>query len=1128
MPAIFNIHNTLSSTYWKPVDFNIVGDRVKFKKTPVLFDNGMYFYLHKFLENGMDFSFNNKTGMLLTEFMYNSYFLENKDSPEIENKLTKIETPIAIDGNVITVYNANSALPNSPTVLKNSGDTYFNKNDVLSFIFNNDNTIMVKNVYGNVLTCDFLGANGLKFKSQIYPPNDSQKFDYFLTTNSIVLFQHNSKYSKIVKKDSSTNIIGLYSSNLQTSDNFPQDSILYFVSYENVTIDVESNIYDSYIVKYNTDPTKNENNLEVNLGFSNKNLFSQNYLGLFPVENPKINNAECLYDFQITGLKNYQTPEYKYTTSNPLISTTNVIRRVYNKIFSGTNQNKGHENIHLGFQADTKEHSFLVDTENVFYYPSTCQRTTLSSSGLIEDGAIAGEIPFTSDRIYVYRKNYEEITPGHEQPKSITKFDNTWLCSWLSGTNTGEKIWLDRYYNSAYYTLDQALTSKSVVYNQALSADAPFTFDVPSSMILEPGVLYKYQRTGKENSIRFLKHLESDINNPKGAKVLSITKWLSSPLLDDSNFQNNGLVFFNSPENFKENYWILNGKNHAVFPSKDSLLQKSKFTLSLWLNVKDWNNIYGDQIFGNYYESGFGLINQGAVNTPLLTITNMGSAVAYNINYKFTKLSEIPLPINTNSEYSFIQRLPDYSYWIFDAKQKSGIKYNPINNVIAKISPISNTYITKIDQIELDSNQNFYLYDNTYKKYVVVNQTGKILSSNSFASNSGVNRIEIDNTNQVIPIYGNASIIDNDNNIWEVVGGNLYKNRQIYANIGYTQQLVCDSENNLWISHEQDRISKLNISTGLFEFSSRIGKNAGGALNYCNPNERFRYINFVKVPRNTKSCNEDLLYENNLIIVDVKDNNIYILDSTGYLLSKLDLRALLSSSSISLNFYANGDFTGYQYSRKFGGINKSLSWKLKIAEPNGTNSKLVSITNSVSALPEGWHNFSLVFDSMNGTLTSYIDSIEQGKQIFEPRRYMVRYDYRSSLLLGAASIKNTTLNDIIGIDDTNKFIGSVADLRMYSKAFTKGEIEQLYYSSDFADARKNLNWNIKVGNRNFLEEIEYFYKAQLPGSKSKYFNINIHNLNIDDKVKRIMEDAIRKNITKIVPAESSLYKINWI
>jgi hypothetical protein len=1129
--ASFNIYNRLSETYWRPVDFSIVGDQFKSKKTPVFFDNGVYFYIHNILQNAIDFSFNRKTGTFLSNFYYNSYFLENNKNPDIYEPLKKIESPLRTNNEfTITIFNQNSSLPNNPTVLLETSEYILNSNNSLTFLFENNNKVIVKNKQGHVLTADFIGSNGLTFKEQEFPYIQEQLFDYFLGSSDIVLFKSGTNFTNIVTKGTN-NVFVLSSVNFSFNQTIPQESVLYFTSYQEPNFQTSNSVYDSYIAKYKTTPITNQNKIEIDYEFSNNNLYSQNYLGLIPIENPIKSDIDCSYLLQIHGLKNYQTPEYQYTPSNPLFSESPSIRRIYNKIYTGTNQNKGYDRVYLGFEADTKEFDFFVNKENIFYFPPTSESTPISSSGLIEDGATAGEIPFTSDRLSVYRKNYEEIIPNTPQPKTITKYDRTWLCSWLSGSNLGDKIWLDRYYNAAYYTLDEALTAKAFVYNPKLSSNLPYTFDVPSSIVLEPGVLYNYTRVGKETSKNFIKYLDDDVNNPLGSKLLSITNWLSSPLLDDSKYKNNGLVLFNNPSNFKGNYWILDGNNHAVFPSKSSLLQNSKLTTSLWINVKDWGNIYGDQIFGNYYESGFGLINQGSLNAPLITITNAGSAVAYNLNYKFIKLSEIPLLYRElsalKSKYDFIQRLPDYSYWTFDTNFKQAVKYNPINN-ITNYFTFSSFNISNVDQIEIDRNQNFYFYDNTEKKYTIVNSNGNYISATTFPSNSGVNRIEINLNNEVVPIYGNASVIDNKNNIWEVVGSNLYKNRQIFANIGFTQQITCDSKNNIWLMYNQDSITKLNPNTGLFEFNFRIGKNSSRKLDPCKSNEIFRYMNFVKVPKSASSCEEDIVYEDNLIVLDTRDNEIYIIDEFGNLLSRLDIRALLSDPSISLEFYAKGDFTGYQFLRKFEGSNKNLAWKFKIAEPNGNNPQLFSLNYEVSSLPPGWHNFAFVFNTLEGYASYYIDSIKVDTVFFEPRKYQLYYDYRSSLLLGAATIKNTTLNDIIGIDNSNKFIGNISDLRMYSNSLTNGEIEQIYFSSEFSDPRKDLIWNTRVGDRNYIEEIEYWYKAQLPGSKSKYFNINIHNLNIEESVKEVLENAIRASINKIIPAESSLYKIKWM
>ena len=107
---------------------------------------------------------------------------------------------------------------------------------------------------------------------------------------------------------------------------------------------------------------------------------------------------------------------------------------------------------------------------------------------------------------------------------------------------------------------------------------------------------------------------------------------------------------------------------------------------------------------------------------------------------------------------------------------------------------------------------------------------------------------------------------------------------------------------------------------------------------------------------------------------------------------------------------------------------------------------------------------------------------------FSPNRFQLYYDFRSSILLGASNIKNTTLNDIIKIDDAYKFIGYIGSILMYTKSLTKGEIEQMYYSSPFAIGKGPIRWNLVTGERNYIEEIQHWFEMQLPSNKSKSFS----------------------------------------
>jgi len=61
-----------------------------------------------------------------------------------------------------------------------------------------------------------------------------------------------------------------------------------------------------------------------------------------------------------------------------------------------------------------------------------------------------------------------------------------------------------------------------------------------------------------------------------------------------------------------------------------------------------------------------------------------------------------------------------------------------------------------------------------------------------------------------------------------------------------------------------------------------------------------------------------------------------------------------------------------------------------------------------------------------------------------------------------------------------------------------------------------------------VEKINHFFKYQLPGSKTNYYNINIHNLKVSSRIKKLIEESIQSNINKISPYNTFLNKINWL
>jgi len=1151
---MYNINSySISDLYWNPVSFNPIGEKYNLNKNYYVFDNGMSFNVYDALSGLNDLSFNNKNGIFLTGLQQNTDIVSDKSQPEIVNTLSVIETPIVSnDGYVLNI--------NSSFALSKTNRTTFDIDDKFDFTFENSK-VSVKHTPSNSLSANsfFLTYvnNQLKFAPAVTPLGNSQLFEYTLGERYIALFLNGTNYTYPLKVD--TDLVPTYFDPTQQS--LPSTCLLYLPSFNNKERDYSS-VSDSFLVSYDASPLIRQSELSVSKKDSN---YSQNYLGIFPNENYTLDaNGNAVFDLYFHALKNYQTTEYHYNS--------NGVNRTYDKIYSGTNQSKGLDKIYLGYQTNTVKLEFKPSVLNKFFYSPTSETVNLNDAGFITDGATAGSLPIISDRFYTGANGILGQTTNVNIDSS-NQSGNSFLCSWLSNVG-GSLKWMDRYYNSAFYSNDQALSATSLVYNDKLDPNKPYVYDTPTNARLDAGVLYHYYHVGKEDSINFLPYLNYNSLTKKYSNILTITNWTSSKLDDMSTYNNNGLVYNNNPLNYNGNYLNFDGTNYGIFPATDSLLENKKISVGIWLNVNDWSNIKGYQIFGNYYNSGFGLTCDTNKFCPVLTIVNNATNKIYNLNYRFGNISsKAIMDSDSNSAFSIIQRLPDYSYWVFDTFNFKGVYYSP-DDVVLKDIKIPKV-IDKIDQIEFNSVGVMYFYDNSLKTYISLNSLGTYLGL--VKVNFKTQRIEIDINDKVLEIYGNASVVDNDNNIWEMIGSNLYKNRNIYATIGAARQMTCDNYNNLWILLSNDTYTKID-SNGNILFNYSFNNNVVSVTNcplpppIIKPNEyattedipvlsdnlensifadneyeivvdpvltntiypknpsnvKIRNINFINsaIESYNKKCSSSSQNSDQMIMVNETDGEAYIFDQYGTPLIGINFTGLVDKNE-SLNFHAKGDFTGYQYVRKYKNSNKKLSWKFKVADKDGNNSILHSLPYDVSNLVSGWHHFGFSFDSVNGIAKCFVDSIPVASSNFT-KNYVLQYDYRTSLLLGTTTVKNNILNKFLNTNDGYNFVGKVADLRVYNIYLDEPEFQQLYKASEFSPNSTSLNWNMKVGSRNYVEEITHWFKFQLKGNKSKYYNINIHNLDVSDSIKSNVETALRNVISKTAPAYAELHKINWI
>jgi hypothetical protein len=1198
MSVLFNFPKDISKIPWRPVKFEMTGNSYECKAQDISFENGIRFIFNESLKEYKDLGFNKKTGFFLTPPTTPDRILANKTAPDFSGPLEEILSPVCYISSpynkIISIVKGTASDTNlgmlSATNRASFNDAGYPANftarDCLKFTFVRDNTFVFEDAERDFVEIEipqlakeddatnFIPSKYVltwnqtvqdpdkyivSFQPRRFPESYSQKFSYLLSKDGICLFKPNSRYRYIVQKQLNGTGFEMVKFTPTTSSILPVNSFLKFVSHEASSVDFNF-IPPSHLTKY----VVNKLDFQFEL-FPDRNYtqmpYLQNFLGIYPVENPKLYPKEAVYEVQITGLKNYQTPNYTYSFNSHYLENFQGLHRLYDKVFTGTNQLGGFENVYLGYTGGTTEIVFQNNQETYFNYPFSAPAMTVHDAGFIEEGAIASSHPFTSDRIYVKQTDYRTIIPEAPQPSSISAHSTLWFCAWLSGSTTGEKTWVDRFYNPAYYTAEQALSSQVLVYNHKVDPDKDYVYDVPSSLVLEPGVFYKYFHVGNDTSKDFIKFIDAKQSGNINTKILEVSSWKGPSIIDESGFNHNGLLFGDPGNAFKDTHLNLDGSTHVLFPSKSLLLEKYNFTTSMWVYADNWKEIEGHQIFGNFYDSGYGLINESALTAPMLTFVESTKGIIYDLNYRFKTRSSRDNTIYrredeiipTSIGQCIINRLSDFSTVILDVLNGILSKYDVEGRKLSNFNTEKTRYYG-VTQVEVDDVGNFYLF--IPRKRVVK----KLDSSGYFLNNTKTNiktqRIEIirystlrygrSSRTAIVEIYGNASCIDNNNNVWQSLGNNLYKTAfskeadklavkpQMFASVGFVQQITCDSANNLWILHDQDSISKLSPE-GKFT-TTRIGKRHGLQEDPClKTTDRFRYLNFLRTPESGSFGCEKYKFKDLAVLLDTRDAELMLFDTVNNnLLIKLDLsymEGLETDFSLpnfgDFKFYADGDFTGYQHLRKFYSQSSGLSWNIKISDADDRAPETIRLIQDKNDLTPGWHHFAITFNSQNGEAKYYVDSVLTDSTAFTQGK-VVFFDYRSSLVIGADSIKNSILNDIIDIQDAYKFVGKVANLKIYNKTLSNSDIEQIYFSSIYSDNRSPLTWNMYTGQRNYIEQIKYWYQMQLPGNKSNYFNIKIHNFKADESIKKIIERIIRKNVTTLAPAETTLYKIKWI
>lgn len=1144
---------------------------LKYEDTPIYTENGLKLPYIRGFERLNDVTINNYSLLYLTNQQHLSSALYIEDLANLEdegfstylaanaiNSITPFsqfwvaEEPESIDTNLATI-----AVTGTKDEIDNRYffDIYF-IDEARCYIAHENDRI------SRYLTVDYLGRfHFLKFLN--YPSlgdTHPQLFFYIYDRDSdfIVFYKNINDVSKFVTYSSTIDSLTL--SDAITATNTPYPTLSIFRCTPRNEAPNNTKLFDSWVsYNKNTKTNSHDVNTATSVPFINSNLL---------INSEYYNISGDILPTNVLSLKNTSTPENLQYRNNPyqvekypeLFVEDQISSKDYKKIFSGSNQLLGNDNITVGYETHTTDIVLKKDSITYFHMPQTIYPFTqinIAQAGLIEAGAIAGDHPLKSDKIFKKLGNYK-YTSSYGNTKDETS--GNFLCSWLSGNSNIDTrpIWVDRYYDPSKISFFTALTTnpfQSIQYKtvfECLTNEVNdilrnvTVFDKPSDLIFEPGTYYAYHHYGPSDVAKYINSLEN--------KLVQRNFTIYNNLDNSSIYQD-----ITGVEEF-----AFDGNAYACTGSLSAIQDSGQFTLGFYAHSYDWSKPFGNQIIGNFTSDGFGIFNLNTI-TPLVYVPTLTGVEIYNTDYK--KIKAVPYFSGAN----MIIRFEGISFYFVVHKDGYMRKYNAADSVIQEIYhpdfvnavwyDVTENYIYVLCRKTIGSGRTLLRVDK---------RSGELVNLASQITNQYVEAAwdyqagwgSFSSPGSPVTLFNRASTIDVYNDRYYITPGETssriddtlfyLKDNQtimqwntltdltpppaITAFKGYDsiEDFEVDYNDNIWILADKDKYFKYTadrkfILSGTFG-TFDVNQNKLVYDQYANYNIGF-IADFVNGEYEERAVITRIGLEKQpapignptLSALSAQYFNFRILSMEGKQLLSFYFPVLSASDCVF-------DPTNSDYLRKYIAQSypkASINVKAVLANAFDKNDTIqLNLIHDLSSVDPGYHHFAVRFDSYHGYMYLFIDGQEQKVVQFAPRKYKFSKFVTRPFLIGTSSF----VNSIPLYQYTQKNSCLTANIKI--KDFYLYYTPLNYYDLAFL-ARKNMpihdiHFNVPCGKRNYVEENERYFKASIPGSKSTLYNVNIKNSGITDPALRsALEKRILLTLQNSAPAYSQLNKINW-
>jgi len=815
----------------------------------------------------------------------------------------------------------------------------------------------------------------------------------------------------------------------------------------------------------------------------------------------------------ILTLKNQLNINNEQGRGNVILNDETVSYRDYTSIYSGGNQEKGFTNLHLGYDCYSTPYLFSQGKTTWFHMPQNMypyKRLNVNTSKLIQAGAIAGDHPLRSDKIW---KKLGEYRSTSNQGDTINETTGQWLCTWLSGGPSVETkpVWVDRFYTPSKATPYQALSANPtpITVNKTYDCLSLPTgvYDVISNLTFEPGCWYAYSHIGASDVDQNIKLFSTHLQQQGVDQYLrtdgSILDILTEDNIDTLKFT---------------------GSEYAYFDVIDFNLPQNIFTINFWANSDDWSAAKGYEIAGNFNDYGLGIFNYNFV-TPFIFYLSQGKIIVLNRDFEELTTYDGGLSAFGNIVKIFrrdalntFHALTDKQYLIEYDMKETLVDATPLSSTKGLPIYVSNNETEgtllyadgTLSAVNLFSNLPVVIDGNlelTIGDAANVQEAAKLVSGK---------RAKIAGTQT--QLYGTNAYFLSANKIYAYFSDTDTLSAVFSNNPDNYTTFKIDKNSFLWAASG----NQIKIYNAVGSLTRTLTLTAGSDISQTPV--KIQNITFLENFDSGKLITDALISASgsavgNVVLFRLAED--YEVTKIKNITTNTDILTYPDPSNHTYNY-------SYLKNRYF---ENGYTFKIRLYNPLDTEDvEIPQLFIAASQLNSGYHQFTIVINCVQGLAKLYVDGQLYASQAFTPNKYIFTPLVVNRILIGTSPYYGGT--PLFEYLDKNKTQNTsymcrgfdVQHIRFYNTELNYYDIMMLYREKKPSE---NLVWDVPSGKRVFVDAVSRYFKNKVPGSKSGMFNVWVNSNLLSEESKQVLEVGIQQKIKEISPAYSKLNKINW-